>query len=194
MRSRYIGNISQPVVYSRNAVGLDRRVELRSATSEDAEACLAVQRLAALTGYAHIFPQADYPFPDHIVAAEWVARLASDADVIVADIDGEIVGTISARPPWLEALFVIPAEWGTGIAAALHDAALERISAAHCEAATLDVMVDNLRARRFYERRAWAPPDGRTQPSPFPPHPPMLGYRRELSGAAESARRATIEG
>jgi ribosomal protein S18 acetylase RimI-like enzyme len=74
--------------------------------------------------------------------------------------------------------------------------ALERIAASGCASAELDVMVDNARARRFYERRGWVP-DGRSQPSPFPPFPPypaMLGYRRDLGSAAERSMRATIEG
>jgi hypothetical protein len=45
--------------------------------------------------------------------------------------------------------------------------------------AELDVMVDNERARRFYEKRGWQP-DGRNEVSPFPPYPRLLGYRRDL--------------
>jgi GNAT superfamily N-acetyltransferase len=168
-------------------------VELRAASSADAEACLAVQRRSAIKGYAHIFPQAEFPFPDDVVAAEWVARLASAVEVIVAVVDEEIVGTISPRPPWLEGLFVVPEQWGSGVAGRLHDAALERIAASGSPSAQLDVMVDNVRARRFYERRDWVP-DGRSQRSPFPPYPAMVGYRRDLRSAAESSMRATIEG
>jgi diamine N-acetyltransferase len=179
VRSRYIGNISQPLVYSQPAIGLDGTVELRTATGADVEACLAVQRRSAIKGYAHIFAQAEYPFPDAIVRAEWVERLASPAEVILAVVDGEVVGTVSANPPRLEALFVVPEQWGSGVAGALHDAALERIAASGCAQASLDVMVDNARARRFYARRGWLP-DGRSLRSPFPPFPLLLGYRRDL--------------
>ena len=82
--------------------------------------------------------------------------------VTVAVIDDEVVGTVSVRPPRLESLFVVPEQWGTGVARALHDAALQQIRASGWLAAELDVMVDNVRARRFYERHGWAP-DGRTE-------------------------------
>jgi RimJ/RimL family protein N-acetyltransferase len=172
---------------------LNNGVELRAASSADAAACLAVQRRSAVTGYAHIFPQHIYPFPDDVVAAEWQVRLASDAQVVLAVVDGEIVGTISARPPRVEALFVVPEQWGTGVSAALHDCALELIAAAGCECAELDVMVDNARARRFYERCGWAL-DGRTEQSPFPPYPKLVAYRRAVSSDDGRPPRATIEG
>jgi GNAT superfamily N-acetyltransferase len=154
-------------------------VQIRSATSTDVEACLAVQRRSAVVGYAHIFDQVIYPFPDEVVRSEWVARLASDAQVLIASVAGEPAGTASANPPRLEALFVVPEQWGAGVAVALHDGALELIKASGWLAAELDVMVDNLRARRFYERLGWEP-DGRGDRSPFPPYPKLLGYRRDL--------------
>lgn len=157
------------------------RVDLRLASGADAAACLDVQRRSAVEGYSHIFPQLEYPFPVEIVGAEWRARLASDATVLLAVVDGEIVGTVSARPPWLEALFVVPERWGEGVAGRLHDAALDRIAAGGCTPAQLDVMADNARARRFYERRGWVP-DGRAADSPFPPYPRLVGYRRDLTG------------
>jgi GNAT superfamily N-acetyltransferase len=155
-------------------------VKLRRATVDDLEACVEVQRAAAVIGYAHIFRQDEYPFPVDVVRSEWSARLVSDSHVVVADEGGTLVGTVGARPPWLESLFVLPERWGSGVAAALHDEALRLIAASGVTAATLDVMVDNARARRFYERRGWVP-DGRTVTSPFPPYPTLLGYQRPLS-------------
>jgi GNAT superfamily N-acetyltransferase len=155
-------------------------VELRAASIADVEACLDVQRRSAITGYAHIFPQAEYPFPVDIVRGEWIERLASDAQVIVAAAADGLVGTITAAPPRLEALFVVPEQWGTGVADELHDEALSRIAASGAAFATLEVMADNLRARRFYERRGWQP-DGTSKPALWPPYPMLLGYRRDLS-------------
>jgi RimJ/RimL family protein N-acetyltransferase len=97
---------------------------------------------------------------------------------------------VSVRPPRLEALFVVPERWGSGVATALHDAALVQIRASGWHAAELDVMVDNARARRFYQRLGWSP-DGRTDTSPFPPYPRLLGYRRDLEDMPSG--RATIE-
>jgi GNAT superfamily N-acetyltransferase len=172
--------------------GLDGTVQLRAGSGTDAEACLAVQRRSTIKGYAQIFPQDQYPFPDDVVRAEWVARLASPAQVVLAVVDGEVVGTVSARPPRLEALFVVPEHWGGAVASRLHDEALWLITAAGCESAQLDVMVDNARARRFYERRGWVL-DGRRMELPFPPYPMLVGYRRDLGNVGEAPPHATID-
>jgi GNAT superfamily N-acetyltransferase len=149
-------------------------VRLRAATAADVDACLAAQRRSAVIGYAHIFDQSIYPFPDDVVRAEWVARLGSEAQVVVAVNGDEVLGTVSARPPYLEALFVVPECWGTGVAGRLHDRATELIAAAGHDTARLDVMAANTRARRFYQRRGWVA-DGRGETSPFPPYPAILG-------------------
>jgi GNAT superfamily N-acetyltransferase len=187
VRSRYIGNISQVFIYSERAIEFDGavtdsaggRTVLRPAIPADVEACLAVQRRSAVVGYAHIFPQDEYPFPDDLVRVEWVARLSSDAEALVAVDGDEIVGTATAQGPFLEALFVVPEQWGTGVAGRLHDAVLALIAAAGEPRARLNVMVDNSRARRFYERRGWRQ-DGRTEVTPFPPYPQTLGYSLDI--------------
>ena len=82
----------------------------------------------------------------------------------------------------------MPEHWGGGVAGRLHDEALGRIAAAAC-GRQLDVMVDNARARRFYERRGWVP-DGRGA-SPFPPtRRSWVSPRPRLS---EAPPHATIE-
>jgi GNAT superfamily N-acetyltransferase len=162
-------------------------VELRTATATDVEVCLGVQRRSAIVGYAHIFPQQDYPFPDDVVRAEWVDRFARGVPVTLAVVDSEVVGTISVQPPRLESLFVVPEHWGGGVGRALHDEALDQIRAAGCGAAELDVMADNARARRFYEKHGWVE-DGRADVSPFPPYPKLVGYRLDFG------RDAKIEG
>lgn len=158
---------------------LNGRVELRAAIAADLAGCLAAQRRSAVVGYAHIFDQAVHPFPDDVVRAEWVERFAAGVPVTVAVVAGELVGTVSVRGNRLESLFVVPEQWGSGVATALHDAAIEQIAGTGAGHAALDVMVANARARRFYEKLGWAP-DGRTDVSPFPPYPQILGYRRNL--------------
>jgi GNAT superfamily N-acetyltransferase len=159
-------------------------VELRTATAADVDACLAVQRRSAIIGYAHIFPQQEYPFPDAVVRAEWADRFARGVPVTLAVADGEVVGTISVQPPRLESLFVVPEHWGDGVGPALHDAAVGQIRAAGCAAAELDVMAENARARRFYEKLGWKE-DGRADTSPFPPYPKLVGYRLDFDGDAK---------
>jgi GNAT superfamily N-acetyltransferase len=112
--------------------------------------------------------------------------------VVVAVVDGEIVGTVAARPPRFEALFVVPEHWGGEVSGRLHDEALRLIAAAGCGSAELDVMVDNTRARRFYERRGWVL-DGRSETLPFPPYPLLVGYRRDLGNVGGAPSHATIE-
>jgi GNAT superfamily N-acetyltransferase len=160
-------------------------VEIRPATRADVDACFAVQKRSALVGYADLFPQAEYPFPDDVVRGEWVARLDGAVWVAIAVDDGETVGTVSVRGDRLEALFVVPERWGTGVADWLHSYALLEIAATGAATAELDVMADNLRARRFYERRGWRL-DGREDVSPFPPYPRLVGYRRDLGDVSRS--------
>jgi GNAT superfamily N-acetyltransferase len=154
-------------------------VELRDAGPDDVETCFTIQKRSALVGYAHIFDQSLYPFPDDVVRAEWQARLASEADVLLAVRDGEPVGTATARGAGLEGLFVVPEQWGHGVAGRLHDAVIAVI-AARSEHAELDVMEENARARAFYRRRGWTA-TGERDGSPFPPYPVILRYRLDLS-------------
>jgi len=154
-------------------------VAIRDASTDDVETCFAVQRRSALVGYAHIFPQEVYPFPDDVVRGEWEQRIAAADWVGVAQRDGEAVGTISVVGNRIESLFVVPELWGSGVSQALLEAGLDRIRRAEHNAAELDVMADNLRARRFYERRGWRL-DGRHSAAPFPPYPALVGYRLDL--------------
>jgi GNAT superfamily N-acetyltransferase len=157
-------------------------VDLRRATADDADACVAVQRASSVVGYAHIFDQSEYPFPDDAVRQEWVDRLAGPTVVTIASVDGAPVGVVGARNDRLESLFVVPEHWGGQVASILHDEALALIAATGAEAAVLDVLADNLRARRFYERRGWTQVRD-AWPSPWPPHPLIVGYRRAITEA-----------
>jgi GNAT superfamily N-acetyltransferase len=154
-------------------------VELRRATSADVEVCLSIQKASVLVGYVHIFDQTTHPFPDAAVRLEWIDRLDGAGVITIGVVDGVASGVIGARGDRVEALFVVPDQWGTGLAGQLHDHALGLITAAGFDSAVLDVLVDNTRARRFYERRGWAA-DSEPVPSPWDPFPSMLSYRRPL--------------
>ncbi|WP_435882509.1 GNAT family N-acetyltransferase [Streptomyces umbrinus] len=54
-------------------------------------------------------------------------------------------------------LHVDPAHWRTGLGTALHAECVEQWRADGRRTATLDVHVDNERARDFYTRRGWVP-------------------------------------
>jgi GNAT superfamily N-acetyltransferase len=60
----------------------------------------------------------------------------------------------------LYAIYAIPEVWGDGPGPALLAAALDALRAGGFATASLWVLEDNPRARRFYEREGWTP-DGR---------------------------------
>jgi GNAT superfamily N-acetyltransferase len=103
---------------------------------------------------------------------------ASDqAQVWVAEREGTIVGlavcTCEAETGELQALYVVPQAWGSGVAGALHETALDWIRGRAGEA-ILWVGEANARARGFYEREGWRV-DGETRESPLGPR--ELRYR-----------------
>ena len=51
---------------------------------------------------------------------------------------------------------MLPPWWGTGVAATLHEAAVDEMRAQGYERARLFTPAQHTRARRFYERRGWA--------------------------------------
>lgn len=145
---------------------------LRRATPADAELLAAIQAEASLAALGHVYPPELYPFPAEAVQERW-RRFTGWA--LLADADG----FVAVDPPWLEAIYVRPTAWGSGAAAALHDAALAELAARGVERARLWVLEGNGRARRFYERRGWRP-DGTSRVVEFEPHPIDLGYGRDL--------------
>jgi tRNA dimethylallyltransferase len=153
---------------------------VRPATLADAEPAFQVQRRASTAGLGHIYPPDRYPFPDASVRERWRETLSDPAArVVVAAKAGAIVGVASVRDGWLDALYVVPEEWGKGLAGRLHDEALRLLADDGAASARLWVLEDNARARRFYERRGWRP-DGAERVVPYPPHPLDIGYTKQL--------------
>jgi tRNA dimethylallyltransferase len=155
-------------------------VVLRPAAAEDAESLFDVQRRASLAGLGHIYPPDLYRFPDEAVRARWREAVDGGAtEVVVAERGERVVGLAAWTDGWLDGLYVLPEEWGSGVAGRLHDAALRGIAERGAQAARLWVLEHNARARRFYERRGWRA-DGSERVVPFPPHPLDIGYTKEL--------------
>ena len=153
---------------------------VRPARAADAESAFQVQRAASLAALGHIYPPDRYPFPDDAIRARWQqAAGTTDGNVIVAERGDRVVGVAAAKDGWLNGLYVLPEEWGNGVAGRLHDEALSALAAAGATTARLWVLEDNTRARRFYERRGWRL-DGSERVVPFPPHPLDVGYTKEL--------------
>jgi GNAT superfamily N-acetyltransferase len=137
-----------------------------------AELLAAIQEDASLAGLAHVYPPELYPFPREAVRERWLT--ASE----LVFVEGGL-GFAAVAPPWLDALYVRPAAWGTGVAARLHDRAVAALREAGVERARLWVLDANGRARRFYERRGWRL-DGSTRVVEFPPNPIDVGYSLDL--------------
>jgi GNAT superfamily N-acetyltransferase len=150
---------------------------IRRGDIDDLELVLAIQREASLAGLAHVFPPDRFPFPDDGVRAELQDRLADPGNVAL--IDGEDRGFTVAGHGRLERLYVRPAAWGAGVAQELHAAALDALREQGATSASLWCLVENRRARRFYERQGWRL-DGTERVVPFPPHPIDVGYSIEL--------------
>jgi GNAT superfamily N-acetyltransferase len=106
-----------------------------------------------------------------------VGKVSDDAKVWVAEREGAIVGlAVCSRDEGtaeLRDLYVVPKAWGSGIARALHDTALDWMRP-RATGAILWVGEGNARARRFYEREGWRA-DGETRESPLGPR--ELRYR-----------------
>lgn len=141
---------------------------------------MRIQREAAVTAFAHIFPPELYPFPDEGVQAQWVEALEDPAiEVYVLELDGAPAGSVAVGYGFLRNLYVLPEHQGTGLGETLHDHALERLRALGYEEAKLWTLEGNHGARRFYEKRGWSL-NGETHEVPFPPNPLDVGYSRPL--------------
>jgi putative acetyltransferase len=143
---------------------------IRGAGPGDAETLFAIQRESCIAAFPHVFPPELYPFPDDEVRRRW---REFDGTVLVAERDGRPVGLVAVEACWLGGLYVVPDEWGSGVAGELHDAALAAMP--DCPELRLWTLVENHRARRFYERRGWRL-NGETRVVPFPPNPLDVGY------------------
>ncbi len=161
-------------------------VVIRKACPEDAEGFIRAHEAAWNATIAPIVGQslADLaPFTARVETYRASIDQASDrARAWVVERSGEIVGIAVALRDNEEAvelrdLYVAPAAWGTGVAAALMSAALESVAAEAVEA-FLWVGEANARARRFYEREGWTA-DGSERTSPMGPS--ELRYRRPLA-------------
>ena len=128
------------------------------------------QRAAAavapgIVGYASFGPELD------VLGMSWpYQRTAAGAEGRVAE---------------LYALYVHPAWWSTGTGRALMDQVLARVSGAGYRSITLWVLLDNARARWFYERAGFAP-DGARHELPDLGGVTEIRYRRAVPAGPEA--------
>jgi GNAT superfamily N-acetyltransferase len=144
---------------------------VRRATADDARAIAEVQVTTWQHAYAHVFPAHEL---ESLSVDErevmWRRFAESDAMTLcVAEVERAVVGFVNVGESRdlpgegeLYAIYVLPDHWGSGAGPALMDAALDWLGR-RFSTATLWVLEDNPRARRFYEREGWVVEDRRTE-------------------------------
>ena len=136
---------------------------VRPARPEDAEAIARVQVETWRAAYAHAVPTETLARADvDARARKWQGFLAGDSATFVGEVDGRIRGFVnvgaSQEDPGvgeLFAIYVAPDAWGTGLGSALIERGEEELRGRGFKSAMLNVLADNPRARRFYERQGW---------------------------------------
>ena len=146
---------------------------MREAQPEDAEGVARVHVASWQVAYDHIFPTDALARLDETAerrTSGWRRELEARiplAVTLVAELEGRIVGFVDVRPSRdddaepdvtaeLTSIYVSPGAWGTGAGRLLMREALERLRTFGYEDATLWVLEDNPRARRFYELAGWS--------------------------------------
>jgi ribosomal protein S18 acetylase RimI-like enzyme len=140
-------------------------VELRAAAPADAEGIARVQERGWRVGYAHVFPEEK--LTEHrIDAGRWRARLEEPQEgskTLVVVREGAVAGFVSVGPSRdepavgeLYAIYVDPEVWGEGVGRELIARAERQLAGDGYLEATLWVLEDNPRARRFYQAAGWS--------------------------------------
>ncbi len=158
---------------TRDATGAaDTLITVRPALLEDASGITLVHITAWQVAYRGIFPDR---FLDDLSAGfddrmkRWQVIITTPEQpgsvTLVAERDGEILGWLSYGPSRDEdappaegevyGIYIHPEHWGSGAGHALMDQGTKELRAAGYAEATLWVLEDNPRARRFYARHGW---------------------------------------
>lgn len=131
-------------------------MEIRRASVEDAAGIAEVHVRTWQVAYEHAFG------PERLARIDvgrwtdrWTRELGAGTTIFVADADGRVVAFASVGGGELLALYALPDAWGSGAATGLIRACEAAFREAGCDRATLWVLEDNPRARRFYEREGW---------------------------------------
>jgi GNAT superfamily N-acetyltransferase len=149
----------------------------RRAGLAELDVLFTIQKESAVAGFANVFPQELYPFPEDDIRETLRAQLEDTTTVVL--LDDDLRGFALVGGGWLHRLYVLPSAWGAGVGAALHDDALVALRDEGAATASLWCLAGNDRARTFYELRAWQL-NGDERTVPFPPYPLDVGYSLAL--------------
>jgi GNAT superfamily N-acetyltransferase len=167
-------------------------MEVRLATARDAKGIAHVQERGWQTAYRHVFPPEELDRGGFIRVSRWRERLRRPPagwSTFVAVRDHAVVGFASVGPSRdlegvgeLYAIYVEPAAWSTGAGRALLECAESELRGRYQEA-TLWVLEDNPRARRFYEIAGWGIDGERKADERWGVRAPEVRYRKRFSSS-----------
>ncbi|MFI9810235.1 GNAT family N-acetyltransferase [Streptomyces sp. NPDC052301] len=142
-------------------------MQTRQAWPDDAAAVAAVYVRSWQAAFSGLVPQhyLDAMTPGR-EEPEWKARITEarwpSSGVLVAETEAGIVGLAGFGPSEVApaiaeigTLYAVPEVWGAGIGKQLMQATMATLEQADYAQATLWVLEDNERARRFYEAAGW---------------------------------------
>jgi GNAT superfamily N-acetyltransferase len=164
-------------------------VVVRQATAKDALAIETIRVNGWRAAYRHVLPtrNLDAMAVDETRWRERLRRPPAGWSTIVADRDGTVVGFASVGPSRdergvgeLYAIYVDPESWSTGAGRALIERA-EELLRKRFRQATLWVLEDNPRARRFYEVAGWSTDGAHKAEERWGVLAPEVRYRKTLA-------------
>jgi GNAT superfamily N-acetyltransferase len=166
-------------------------VRVRAASGSDAEAIERIRIRGWQTAYRHVFPAAELDGME-VDWARWSRRLerppAGWRTFVAEDID-RVLGFASVGPSRderrtgeLYAIYVDPDVWASGVGSLLIERAEHQLAAEYAEA-TLWVLDENARARRFYEGAGWRADDARKVDEHLGIAVPEVRYRKRFRSA-----------
>lgn len=164
---------------------------MRRARPKDAAAIAEVHLRTWQGAYEHVFGAERLAGIDAERRRRgWERVLAErlDETVFVAEREGRIVAFASVGPSRdepgegeLYAIYALPEAWGSSAGRALMEEALAALRGLGFGEATLWVLDDNPRARRFYEREGWMPDGARREGEHLGVVTAEVRYRIELA-------------
>jgi GNAT superfamily N-acetyltransferase len=166
-------------------------MDVRPATVDDARTIETIRVYTWRAAYRHVLPAEELDALP-IDETRWAQRIAEPPagwGIFVAEDEGRVIGFAGIGPSRdehglgeLYAIYVRPSRWSTGAGRALILRAEEELAEQYAEA-TLWVLEDNPRARRFYERAGWTADGARKAEERFGVRAPEVRYRKRFSSS-----------
>ncbi len=162
-------------------------MEVRVATADDADDVARVQQQTWRVAYAHVFPAEDLA-TEFIDPERWRRNIDTPPPGWKTFVAGDPAAGFACVGPSrdehgvgeLYAIYVHPDAWSTGLGRVLIERAEEHLADVYGEA-TLWVLEENARARRFYERAGWRQDGGRKDYERWNVRTPEIRYRKRFS-------------